>query len=178
MNEADCAFCKTRSDFNRFCSFVEANIKDLTGNDKRAPTNSTPIVCEYCGSASMKPAIVLFSSALPADFFHCMQEDIPDVDLLIVVGTSLAVAPANSLVYSCPRTAMRLIVNREPVGMRLGVDYSNQSQRDYFAQGDIDKVLLDLVIELGWLEDFQGLCGQLPEQSANVLRARLEEIST
>jgi NAD-dependent SIR2 family protein deacetylase len=174
MDEAECALCKTKSNFHGFCSLVERNIKDITGEDPKAPAISAPIGCDLCGYETMKPSIVLFRSALPQEFFHNAREDLPNVDLLIVVGTSLAVAPANSLVYRSPRSAMRLIVNREPVGYRLGIDYSEHSKRDYFAQGDIDNVLLDLVEELGWLEDLQNLCGHLPESSARVLQERFE----
>lgn len=174
MDEAECALCKTKSNFHGFCSLVEKKIKDIEEKDPTAPAISTPIACDLCGYETMKPSIVLFRSALPQEFFHNAREDLPDVDLLIVVGTSLAVAPANSLIYRSPRSAMRLVVNREPVGYRLGIDYSDHAKRDYFAQGDIDKVLLDLVDELGWLEDLQSLCEQLPQQSAAVLKARLE----
>jgi NAD-dependent SIR2 family protein deacetylase len=174
MDEAECALCKTKSNFHGFCSLVERNIKDITGEDPKAPAISAPIACDLCGYETMKPSIVLFRSALPQEFFHNAREDLPNVDLLIVVGTSLAVAPANSLVYRSPRSAMRLVVNREPVGYRLGIDYSEHSKRDYFAQGDIDNVLLELVDELGWLEDLQNLCGRLPDSSARVLKERLE----
>lgn len=179
MDEAECALCKTKSDFQSFCNLVEKNIKDLPGKDPKAPALSTPIVCDLCGYEAMKPSIVLFRSALPEEFFHCAREDLPDIDLLIVIGTSLAVAPANSLVYRCPRSAMRVVINREPVGYRLGIDYSDHAKRDYFAQGDIDSVVLDLVVELGWLEDLQVLCGdKLPESSARELRERLDRVSS
>ncbi|KAI2494077.1 Sir2 family [Fragilaria crotonensis] len=69
---------------------------------------------------------------------------------------------------------MRVVVNREPVGYQLGIDYSEQSKRDFFAQGEVDEVLLDLAVELGWLEDLQKLCGQLPEKSDQVLKERTE----
>ena len=48
---------------------------------------------------------------------------------------------------------------------RLGIDYFDHARRDHFAQGDIDSVVLDLVVELGRLEDLQVVCGQLPESS-------------
>lgn len=178
MDEAECAMCKTKSDFNQFCSRVETNIKDLTEQDPKAPAISTPLACDICGYETMKPSIVLFRSSLPEEFFHNAREDLPEVDLLIVIGTSLAVAPANALVYRSPRTAMRVVVNREPVGYRLGIDYTEFSKRDYFAQGDIDRVLLDLVEELGWMEDLQQLCEHLPDQSARVLREKLQQDSS
>ena len=74
---------------------------------------------------------------------------------------------------------MRVIVNREPVGYQLGIDYSERSEQDFFAQGDINEVLLlDLVIELGWLEELQQLCRQLPQRSELVLKERIERETT
>ena len=49
-------------------------------------------------------------------FFSRIAEDLPSLDLLIVAGTSLVVAPANSVVYEVPDACVRLIVNREQVG--------------------------------------------------------------
>ena len=48
-----------------------------------------------------------------------MAEDLPALDLLIVAGTSLVVAPANSVVYEVPEACVRLIVNREQVGREV-----------------------------------------------------------
>mmetsp|Transcript_2161 Transcript_2161/g.3211 ORF Transcript_2161/g.3211 Transcript_2161/m.3211 type:complete len:451 (+) Transcript_2161:150-1502(+) len=170
MDEANCAICGNKTDFKSFCSKVEGNIKDLTGQDPKAPTNSTPLTCDVCGSDAVKPSIVLFRSPLPKEFFQRVPEDIPHVDLLIIIGTSLAVAPANTLVFRSPQTAMRVVVNREPVGFGLGIDYSSYSKRDYFAGGDIDRMILELIQELGWLDDIEKFSDQLPDASARVLR--------
>jgi NAD-dependent deacetylase sirtuin 2 len=176
MDRAECARCETPDDFGRFCRKVREQIKDLTLQDEAAPDTSTPITCETCGSPSVKPAIVLFRSSLPKLFFERVPEDVKDVDLLIVVGTSLKVAPANSLVRRVPRSAMRLLVNREVVGEHLGMSFGDEAERDVFAEGDIDPVLLDLVEELGWLDDLRSLLdeGALPSSSMDLLSARLE----
>ncbi|KAI2494078.1 Sir2 family [Fragilaria crotonensis] len=81
MDEAECALCKTKSDFQGFCTLVEKNIKDLTGKDQKAPNSSTPIACQLCGYEAMKPSIVLFRSSLPGEFFRCVREDLPGIDL-------------------------------------------------------------------------------------------------
>jgi NAD-dependent deacetylase sirtuin 2 len=179
MDTAECAICRTEMDFQSFCAVVEKNIKDLSGEDPKAPTTSKPIACNVCGYEAMKPSIVLFKSPLPPRFFECAREDISDVDLLLVIGTSLAVAPANTLVFLCPHSCMRVVMNRESVGHRLGIDYSMYAERDFFAQGDIDDVVLDLVNELGWLDDITHLCGDsLPEASAEALKGRLHDQSS
>ena len=175
MDRAECARCEATQDFDNFCRRVQTQIKDLTMQDPTAPAESRPILCENCRHPSVKPAIVLFRSSLPKVFFEKVPEDVKDVDLLIVIGTSLKVAPANSLVWRVPRSALRLLVNREPVGEHLGMAYGDDAERDVFAEGDIEPVLLDLIEELGWLDELRPLLdGHLPASSTELLRARLE----
>lgn len=174
MDRADCALCGTPMDFGVFCQRVERNIRDISGQDSTAPSQSRGLVCDICGYESVKPTIVLFRSPLPAEFFERLPQDIPQADLLIVIGTSLAVAPANKIVALVPETTMRLVVNREPVGFMLGIDYSDRPKRDYFARGDCDDMLLELMEELGWLDDVAPFLNTLPDASARVLRERLE----
>ena len=178
MDRAECALCLTEGDFDTFCDQVQRQIKDLSGEDPTAPNQSTPIKCKVCGHDTMKPAITLFRSTLPVRFFELLPQDIPKIDLLIVMGTSLRVAPANTLVFRVPETAMRVIINRDPVGIHLGVDYRPRASRDYFAQGDIDPTCLALMKHLGWLEDLEPLLAEnkLPESSAQILRESLEKL--
>ena len=173
MDQAECAMCGNTSDFERFCDRVQESIKDITGQDSTAPLQSKAIDCDICGYDSMKPSIVLFRSALPREFFEKAQRDLPDVDMLIVIGTSLEVAPANSLVFRVPKTALRMMVNREPVGFRLGIDYNDDAKRDYFARGNCEDVLLELMNELGWADDLRPLVenGMLPESSTQLLQS-------
>ena len=93
------------------------------------------------------------------------------MDLLIVIGTSLKVAPANSIVWRVPDTAMRLVVNREAVGEDLGLKFDN-GERDVLATGSCDEVLLELMRHMGWLDDLaESLSGSdmLPAASAAFL---------
>ena len=180
MDRAECAMCCQESDFDTFCDQVERQIKDISGEDPNAPETSTPIECPSCAYPTMKPAIVLFKSSLPKQFFELMPRDVTDADLLIVIGTSLAVAPANGLVWLVPQSAMRLIINRDPVGFHLGIDYGSDAARDYFARGDIDPTVLELMMHLGWLDDLEPLLAEdkLPESSAELLRERLQEVAS
>jgi NAD+-dependent protein deacetylase sirtuin 2 len=175
MDEAECAVCLAPMDFDEFCDKVRCQIKDITGQDEAAPNESTPIRCANCLADRVKPSIVLFRSRLPEVFFQNVPQDVQDVDLLIVMGTSLAVAPANSIVTRVPRSAMRVLINRDPVGRHLGLDWDN-NDRDYFARGDCETVVLNLMERLEWLDDLRpSLEGrELPECSASLLRERLE----
>jgi hypothetical protein len=92
------------------------------------------------------------------------------------MGTSLRVAPANHLVRQVPRSAMRVLVNREPAGVHLGLSCDNdEPSRDYWAQGECDAVLLELMDSLGWIDDLEYLLTQdlLPESSAQLLQEHL-----
>jgi NAD-dependent SIR2 family protein deacetylase len=181
MDRAECATCKSEGNATAFADQVRRQIKDLSRRDSLAPEESVAIDCAVCGCNTMKPAIVLFRSSLPKEFFEKLPGDTEEVDLLIVIGTSLRVAPANSLVWRVPKSALRVLVNREPEGMHLGMEFDpNETKRDYFAQGDCDEVLLELMDRLGWLDDLAPLLeGELlPESSDRMLRGRIERGST
>ena len=66
--------------------------------------------CDACGSL-VKPDIVFFGEQLPARF-HDTLPDFAKCDLLIVMGTSLAVQPFASLVDRVSATTPRLLINR------------------------------------------------------------------
>jgi len=118
---------------------------------------------------------VLFRGSMPKEFHVKAAQDLPECDLLIIMGTSLTVAPANSLVYRIPPTALRMVMNNERVGRRLGIDYSENSIRDVWAHGYTDETCLNLAEKMGWLDDLAGIVDKLPESSANMLRERLAQ---
>ena len=175
MGAAACEVCGAEMDFDEFCSRVRTDIKDISGGDAEAPSRSTPIDCPRCDNPTMKPSIVLFRSSLPREFHVRCQQDLPECDLLIIMGTSLTVAPANSLVYRVPTTSLRLVMNNEMVGRRLGIDYEDDSVRDVWASGYTDQSCLDLAERLGWLDDLAAVAGELPESSADMLRKKLAQ---
>ena len=55
--------------------------------------------CDLAGCGGVvRPDVVLFGEQLPDRFFSLASQDFPACDLLLVFGTSLAVAPFNHLV--------------------------------------------------------------------------------
>lgn len=64
----------------------------------------------------VKPDITFFGEALPMRFFELRDADLAQADLLIVMGTSLAVAPFNKLIHKVHPNVPRLLINREKVG--------------------------------------------------------------
>ena len=169
ISKVACENCGQGMDFDSFCNEVETKIKDIY-NPENGPRESQPIRCSSCGKATVKPKTVLFGSSLPADFFELSAQDLPAADLLMAVGTSLVVGPANSLVYSVPQSTIRVVINNEPVGEELGIEYGTEAERDYFAQGNCDDVFLDLINELGWNVD--DIIDDLPEYSQTLMRMK------
>jgi NAD+-dependent protein deacetylase sirtuin 2 len=174
IGEAACEGCGNEMNYDEFCTLVRNNIKDIYQQDDNAPTESKPIVCNHCQQPLVKPKTVLFGRQLPTEFFHSVQNDLPNVDLLFIAGTSLVVSPANSVVRAVPSDTIRVVVNKEPVGAELGIAYPESqvvNTRDYFAQGECDDIFLELIVELGWLDDLN--IDLLPPESAErVLKAR------
>ena len=176
IGKASCENCgEEKMDFDAFCEEVEGKIKDIYNPDN-GPKESKPIHCESCGKATVKPKTVLFGSSLPSEFFECAEQDLPSTDLLIVAGTSLVVSPANSLVSNVPAITQRVIINNEPVGQELGIDYGTNSERDFFAQGNCDNVFLDLICELGWLQDLNEGVDNLPQASVDLMVTKKRQL--
>lgn len=179
ISETSCENCGTEYDFDEFCNQLQSSIKDIYGCDDTAPNESTSIICKKCGKATVKPKTVLFGSDLPSEFFTCIEEDLPNADLLIIAGTSLVVSPANSIVYSVNDDCVRMIVNNEAVGQELGIEYNNSHDdddeflpscgRDYFAKGTCDEIFLELAKELGWVDDLKRKSHLLPKASEGLL---------
>ena len=98
--------------------------------------------CPDCGSF-VKPDIVFFGEELPSIFVDYIDKDMDDCDLLIVMGTSLLVAPVASIPNWVGKKVPRLLINRDLVGSfateaRRAKHTSNFQTRDVFAQGDCD----------------------------------------
>jgi len=174
LSEASCEACQQPMDYDTFISCLQTQIKDIYNRDNPdAPKESTPIACPNCGAPQIKPTTVLFGGTMPSEFFDKVEDDCAKTDLLFIAGTSLVVAPANSLVFLVPKSAVRVVVNMDPVGADIGIDpidYTETNERDFFAQGQCDEIFLQLIQELGWLDDLKQNIEKLPEHSANLVK--------
>jgi len=86
---------------------MEELLADYDGFPDEAPT------CELCGGL-FKPDVILFGDLLPPDAFRTASEWAESCDLLLVLGSSLLVSPANGLPSSAIRAGGSLaIVNLE-----------------------------------------------------------------
>ena len=173
--KASCEGCGHVCNYDSFCNDVQTKIKDIYKVDPKAPKESSPIFCENCGKPLVKPSTVLFGRPLPSEFFENVPGDLASLDLLIIAGTSLVVSPANQLAVSVPDDTVRVVVDVNPVGSELGIEYSPNPKRDFFAQGPCDQVFLHLISELGWLDDLKAKRDLLPEASVKLIETRCLE---
>ncbi|MDE1872712.1 MAG: NAD-dependent deacylase [Thaumarchaeota archaeon] len=85
-----------------------------------------PPACK-CGNI-LRPDVVWFGESLPQDVWHAAMQQASSCDVMIVVGTSLAVSPANLLpVYARQNGAVVIEVNPEETPMSASMSLSIRS---------------------------------------------------
>ncbi|XP_072533536.1 NAD-dependent protein deacetylase sirtuin-1 isoform X2 [Salminus brasiliensis] len=132
---ASCLVCKHKVD----CEAVREDIfKQVVPHCPRCP--DIPF-------AIMKPDIVFFGENLPESFHRAMKQDKDEVDLLIVIGSSLKVRPVALIPSSLPHEVPQVLINREPLP-HLNFDVE--------LLGDCDVIVNELCHRLGG--DFKQLC--------------------
>lgn len=88
----------------------------------------------------MKPEIVFFGENLPEQFHRAMKYDKDEVDLLIVIGSSLKVRPVALIPSSIPHEVPQILINREPLP---------HLHFDVELLGDCDVIINELCHRLG-----------------------------
>uniref|UniRef100_A0A8C7CFU7 Sirtuin 1 n=1 Tax=Oncorhynchus kisutch TaxID=8019 RepID=A0A8C7CFU7_ONCKI len=132
---ASCLICKHKVD----CEAVREDI-----------FNQVVPHCPRCRDiplAIMKPDIVFFGENLPELFHRAMKQDKDEVDLLIVIGSSLKVRPVALIPTSIPHEVPQVLINREQLP-HLNFDVE--------LLGDCDVIVNELCHRLGG--DFEQLC--------------------
>lgn len=123
--------------------------KPMDGDEcKRIVLETTNVpACLKCGG-HVKPDIVFFGEGLPDRFHNLLRKDVEQVDLLIVIGTSLQVAPVSHIpnYVQCKR----VLINRDEVGDFFGQD-------DCVLLGDCDGTVMQLASQLGWEHEVRTL---------------------
>ncbi|KAK4229447.1 NAD-dependent protein deacetylase hst1 [Podospora fimiseda] len=94
------------------------------------------------GGGVMKPDITFFGEPLPEEFSKRLTEhDRDKVDLVIVIGTSLKVAPVSEVVPFLPAYVPQIYVSRTPI---------THINFDVELLGDCDVVVAELCRRAGW----------------------------
>ncbi|KAM3862655.1 NAD-dependent protein deacetylase sirtuin-1 [Diretmus argenteus] len=132
---ASCLVCKHKVD----CEAVREDIFNQVV--PRCPR------CPDIHLAIMKPDIVFFGENLPELFHRAMKQDKDEVDLLIVIGSSLKVRPVALIPNSIPHEVPQVLINREQLP-HLNFDVE--------LLGDCDVIVNELCHRLGG--DFEQLC--------------------
>ncbi|WVQ98238.1 hypothetical protein IAU59_005361 [Kwoniella sp. CBS 9459] len=89
----------------------------------------------------IKPDITFFGQALDSEFDECLFTDREEVDLLVVIGTSLKVAPVSEVLTHIPHSVPQIYINLTPV---------HHVHPDICLLGDADSIVTYLSDELGW----------------------------
>ncbi|XP_044155608.1 NAD-dependent protein deacetylase sirtuin-1 [Bufo gargarizans] len=126
---ASCLICKHKVD----CEAVREDIfNQIVPHCPKCPPDE-PL-------AIMKPDIVFFGENLPEEFHRAMKYDKDEVDLLIVIGSSLKVRPVALIPSSIPHEVPQILINREPLP---------HLHFDIELLGDCDVIINELCQRLG-----------------------------
>lgn len=131
----------------RTASCIECGTESTECETVILTSNEVP-KCNDCGGL-VKPDIVFFGEDLPQTFHTLLPKDVRQADLLLVMGTSLLVAPVSMIpdMVHCKR----VLLNRECVGN------FHQARGDVVYEGDCDDAVYMLSKLLGWEEELMEL---------------------
>ncbi|TNV78482.1 hypothetical protein FGO68_gene12405 [Halteria grandinella] len=145
LRNAFCAKCKKEMDFLTFKEHVKA------GAIYR---------CNAAGCGGpVKPEIVFFGESLPKSFFKSMKA-VEECDLMLVMGTALAVSPFNQLPFFTSQGVHQILINRENTNATSAHDFEKGNYR-LFVPGNCDDTIRKIVSDCGWEEEFEKV---LPEK--------------
>ncbi|KAI8321228.1 SIR2-domain-containing protein, partial [Martensiomyces pterosporus] len=89
----------------------------------------------------MKPDITFFGEKLPDEFDEALLLDRENVDLLLVMGSSLKVAPVSDIMGHLPHNVPQIVINKTPI-LHLNFDVQ--------LLGDADDIVAYLASACGW----------------------------
>lgn len=119
--------------------------------EKAIETGEVPYCLEEGCLGVVKPDVVFFGQDLPREFEEKEKTMLPEADVMLVLGTSLKVAPCSRLPRCVREGVPRVLINLEAAG-----DIGNKDG-DVVALGQCDEVIRALSEELGWAEELDGL---------------------
>ena len=90
--------------------------------------------CTRCRNGAIKPSVVFFHEALPKRFHSCLKVDIKQADLVLVMGSSMRVAPVSKMLSLFSTAAPAVLVNRDRV--------TGQADQSQFCRDEFDVELL------------------------------------
>ncbi|KAL2816563.1 DHS-like NAD/FAD-binding domain-containing protein [Aspergillus granulosus] len=132
---------------------------------KAAIQAGTVPICgqEGCGGI-VKPDIVMFGESLPKKFDEVEEKILPQADLVIVMGTSLKVAPVSGIPRKVRDSVPRVLINNEVVG-----DFGSR-ESDVCLLGGCDEGVREMVRRLGWEDELDSLHREAIERKERVVK--------
>jgi len=125
------------------CVHCGYHLKDSTAVCEEIGVGGIPH-CRQCGIGVMKPDVVLFNERMPAGVHDGIAQHTAEADLLLVLGTSLKVAPCNLVpsLVGAAGDAQRVLINAELAG--------SDTDFEHFLQGPSDDTSRALLALLAW----------------------------
>jgi NAD-dependent SIR2 family protein deacetylase len=93
---------------------INSSDSSRTSFDRQSSSSSDS---DTCGGI-LKPNVTFFGQVLPDNVSRCLESDRKKVDALIVIGTSLSVAPISKVIGYLPANIPRILINRTIVHPR------------------------------------------------------------
>ncbi len=89
----------------------------------------------------MKPDITFFGEDIDPKFQKRLERDRDEVDLVLIIGTSLKVTPFSNIIHELPSQVPQIYISR---------DHCSHNQFDIEFLGECDAVLAELCHRAGW----------------------------
>lgn len=122
---------------------------------------------KLAGFGILKPDITFFGEKLSDAFDHALLADREQVDLLIVMGTSLKVAPVSEILGHIPHSTPVILINKTPI-LHMATDI--------MLLGDCDRIVEYLCRKLRWdLPSIQPNEDVVGTPAAEVAKERVEQ---
>ena len=119
--------------------------------------------CPVC-KGPCKPKVVFYGENLP-DRFYEKQDESNDVDLIIIMGTSLKVQPFASVPFNTNPKADIVVFNMEKVGT---FPYDRLYSYQIFIQGKTDEKIIQLLKDTDMINEFKEFIKKEYNEDLNV----------
>ena len=120
----------------------------------------------YCPDCKgpCKPNVVFYGEQLPNRFYDT-QEECEDVDLIIIMGTSLKVQPFASIPNMTNPKADIVVFNMEPVGFYY---YNKLHKNQIFIQGKTDENIIKFLKDTNMIKEFKEFVKKEYDEDLNI----------
>ncbi|RCH84044.1 NAD-dependent histone deacetylase sir2, partial [Rhizopus stolonifer] len=135
---ASCVTCGHKVDGKEIESFIMAQ---QVPPCPQCPKIENKEQNEFNRGSIMKPDITFFGERLPLEFDNLLALDTEQVDLLIVMGSSLKVSPVSEIMQQIPHSIPQILINRTPI---------THMTFDIQLLGDCDLIVPELCRMLQW----------------------------